>query len=80
MKPLAEQLRAERIEDVIGQKHLVGDGKILNNLINQKKCVNMIFHGPSGVGKTTVANILAKNMNKTFYKLNATNASIKDVH
>ncbi len=80
MKPLAEQLRADKIEDVIGQKHLVSDGKILSNLVKQKKCVNMIFHGPSGVGKTTVANILAKNMNKTFYKLNATNASIKDVH
>ena len=79
MKPLADRIRPLELDDVIGQKHLVGEGKILRNLINKKECVNMIFYGPSGVGKTTVANILAKNMNKTLYKLNATNASTKDI-
>lgn len=79
MKPLADRLRPEELSDVIGQDHLVGEGKIISNLIEKKECVNMIFYGPSGVGKTTVANILAKNVNKTLYKLNATNAGTKDI-
>ena len=79
MKPLADRIRPTNLDEVIGQTHLVGEGKILRNLINKKECVNMIFYGPSGVGKTTIANILADNMNKTLYKLNATTAGTKDI-
>lgn len=80
MIPLADRMRPENIKDVVGQQHLLGKGKILNNLINNKKVVNMIFFGPPGVGKTTVANILSQVTNKKLYKLNATTASIKDIH
>ncbi|MCQ2979237.1 MAG: replication-associated recombination protein A [Clostridia bacterium] len=79
MKPLADRIRPDSLDMIIGQKHLVGEGKILRNLIEKKECVNMIFYGPSGVGKTTIANILANNMNKTLYKLNATTAGTKDI-
>lgn len=79
MKPLADRIRPTNLDEVIGQTHLVGEGKILRNLINKKECVNMIFYGPSGVGKTTIANILANNMNKTLYKLNATTCGTKDI-
>ncbi|WP_186430249.1 replication-associated recombination protein A [Clostridium sp. BSD9I1] len=78
-KPLADEMRPEDISQVVGQKHILGDGKILNRIIKSKKLTNMIFYGPPGVGKTTVANIIARITNKTFYKLNATNASLSDI-
>ena len=78
-RPLADRLRPERIEDVVGQKHIIGENKILSVMAKTGKFSNLIFYGPSGTGKTTVANILAKASQKTLYKLNATTASVSDV-
>lgn len=79
MKPLADYVRPDTIEDVVGQHHIIGDNKLLTNIINSKDIPNMIFYGPSGTGKTTVANICAKVSEKKLYKLNATSASVKDI-
>lgn len=79
MRPLADRIRPERLEDFVGQSHLIAPGKLLYNLIHTGKICNMIFYGPSGTGKTTMANIAAKMSNKRLYKLNATNASVSDV-
>lgn len=79
MQPLADKIRPTSLEEVFGQEHILGKGKILNKIINSGFIPNMIFYGPPGVGKTTVANIAAKKSNKKFYKLNATNASVKDI-
>lgn len=78
-RPLADKLRPSKPEDVVGQQHLLAEGKILNKIINGKHIPNMIFYGPSGVGKTTVANIIANISEKKLYKLNATNCSVSDV-
>lgn len=77
--PLADRLRPTAIDDVVGQKHLIGEGKMLKKIIESHNVPNMIFYGPSGVGKTTVANIIAKNAGKTLHKLNATTASVSDI-
>jgi len=79
MRPLADVLRPDCIENVVGQHHIIGDGKLLTNIIQSGDIPNMIFFGPSGTGKTTVANICAKASDKKLYKLNATNASTKDI-
>ncbi len=78
-KPLADRIRPETIDEVVGQKHLLGKGKLLRNLIEKTEIPNMIFYGPSGTGKTTVANIIAKKSGKQLYRLNATNASVADI-
>lgn len=77
--PLADRLRPMEIEDVVGQKHLLGEGKILRKIIDSGKLPNLIFYGPSGVGKTTVANIIAKRCGKKLYHLNATVCSTQDI-
>ena len=77
--PLADRIRPDDLSLVVGQKHLLGEGKVLRNILESGNIPNMIFYGPSGVGKTTVANIAAKRANKRLYKLNATNASVADV-
>lgn len=77
--PLADRIRPQNIDMVVGQKHLLGDGKLLGNIIRKGETPNMIFYGPSGVGKTTVANIISKNTGKKLYRLNATTASVSDV-
>ncbi len=77
--PLADRIRPKALEDVVGQSHIIGEGKILTNLVNVGEIPNMIFYGPSGTGKTTVANICAAVCGKNFYKLNATNASTRDI-
>ncbi|AAK79637.1 putative ATPase [Clostridium acetobutylicum] len=79
MKPLADRIRPENFNEVFGQKHIIGEGKILDRILKSSLVPNMIFYGPPGTGKTTVANIIAKKTNKAFYKLNATTASVKDV-
>lgn len=79
MKPLADRIRPQTIDEVYGQKHLLGEGKVLRSIMESKNVPNMIFYGPSGTGKTTVAGIIAKNTNKKLYKLNATNASVADI-
>ena len=78
-KPLADRLRPQSLSEVVGQSHIIGEGKVLTEVSESGKLPNMIFYGPSGVGKTTVANILAKACNKTLFKLNATTASVADV-
>ncbi len=77
--PLADRLRPDKLSDVVGQKHILGENKILNSIVSSGNIPNMIFYGPSGTGKTTVANIIAKSSNRTLYKLNATNASVTDI-
>ena len=78
-KPLAEKIRPNELNEVFGQKHILGENKILNRIIKSGTINNMIFYGPPGVGKTTVANIISNKINKRFYKLNATTASLKDI-
>lgn len=78
-RPLADRIRPETLDEVVGQRHIIGAGKILTKLISRGEVPNMIFYGPSGVGKTTVANIIAKNTGKTLRKLNATTASVGDI-
>ena len=77
--PLAVSIRPDSVEFVAGQKHILGEGKILRNILEGGIIPNMIFYGPSGTGKTTVANIAAEISGKKLYKLNATNASVSDV-
>ncbi len=77
--PLADRLRPHTIDEVVGQKHLLGDKKALRRIIESKNIPNLIFYGPSGVGKTTVARIIASQTNKRLHKLNGTNASISDI-
>ncbi len=78
-KPLADRIRPTTLDEVVGQQHILGKGRILRNIIESGKIPNMIFYGLSGTGKTTVANIAAQACNKTLYRLNATNASVADV-
>lgn len=79
MRPLADLMRPDKIEDFVGQEQILGQGKPLYNLIRSKNICNCIFYGPPGTGKTTLANIMAKYVDKKFYKLNATTASVKDI-
>ncbi len=78
-QPLAELLRPQSLDEVYGQEHILGEGAILRRLIDSGNVPNMIFYGPSGTGKTTVANIIAKQTNRTLFKLNATTASTADI-
>ena len=77
--PLADRIRPSSLDEVFGQRHLIGEGKVLRRLITSGTIPNMIFYGPSGTGKTTIANIAAKTSHKKLYKLNATNASVSDI-
>ena len=77
--PLADRIRPSRLEEVVGQKQILGEGKLLDKVIKSGNIPNLIFYGPSGVGKTTVARILAESANKRLHKLNGTNASISDI-
>ncbi|AUA21302.1 TPA: replication-associated recombination protein A [Clostridioides difficile] len=77
--PLADKIRPKTMNDVIGQSHIIGNGKILSKILQSNFLPNMIFFGPPGVGKTTVAEIIAERSNKSFYKINATNSSLEDI-
>lgn len=77
--PLAARMRPCTLDDVVGQRHLLSKGKPLYTMIENGNIPNLIFYGPSGVGKTTVASIIAKKTNKTLRRLNGTNASTKDI-
>lgn len=77
--PLADKIRPKGLDDVVGQKHLLGENRPLRRIIESGKIPNMIFYGPSGVGKTTVARIIAENCSMTLHRLNGTNASISDI-
>ena len=77
--PLADSVRPKTLDDVVGQKHILGDGKPLRRIIESGKIPNMIFYGSSGIGKTTVANIIANSTEMNLYKLNGTNCSTADI-
>ena len=77
--PLAERIRPADVADVVGQRHLLEKGKALRSILDSGEIPNLIFYGPSGVGKTTVANIIAARCGRKLYRLNATTASISDI-
>lgn len=77
--PLADRIRPKSIDEVAGQRHLIGEGKILRKIIESGEIPNLIFYGPSGVGKTTVAKIIASQTGKKLCYLNATTASTSDI-
>lgn len=79
MQPLAERLRPEKLDDLIGQEHLTGKGSILRTAIENGKIPSMILWGPPGVGKTTIANIIAKTLQVPFYTLSAISSGVKEV-
>ena len=78
-QPLADLLRPQSLDEVYGQEHILGKGAVLRRLIDSGKVPNMVFYGPSGTGKTTVANIIADATKRTLYKLNATTATTADI-
>lgn len=77
--PLADRIRPSELDEVVGQRHILAKGKPLYNIISRGKIPNMIFYGPSGVGKTTVANIIAKKTSMSLFRLNGTQASTSDI-
>lgn len=77
--PLADRIRPQTLDDVVGQRHLLGEGKALRRIIESGMIPNMVFYGPSGVGKTTVASIIARNTNMHLCKLNGTTASTANI-
>ncbi len=77
--PLADDLRPHTLDDVVGQEHILGENGLLRRIANSGKLTNLIFYGPPGVGKTTVARIIAGNAGKKLYKLNGTTASTADI-
>lgn len=79
MKPLAERLRPTTLDNYIGQKHLVGQGAVLRNMIESGRISSFILWGPPGVGKTTLAKIIAQRLDCAFYTLSAVNCGVKDV-
>ncbi len=78
-KPLADEIRPRNIDEVVGQRHILGADGMLRRIITSGQIPNMIFYGPSGTGKTTVARIIAERTNRTLRKLNATTAGISDI-
>lgn len=78
-QPLADLLRPTNLDEIYGQEHILGKGAVLRRLIESGNIPNMIFYGPSGTGKTTVAQIIAKQTNRTLFQLNATTASTADI-
>ncbi len=78
-RPLADELRPTSLEDVVGQKHILGADGMLRRIVQSGQIPNMVFYGPSGTGKTTVASIIAARTNRTLRRLNATTAGISDI-
>ena len=78
-QPLADRIRPAALSEVVGQKHILGPDKALRRIIESGQVPNMVFYGPSGVGKTTVASIIAKNTDRHLVKLNGTTASTADI-
>ena len=77
--PLADRIRPATLDDVVGQQHILGEGKALRNIMESGRIPNLIFYGPSGVGKTTVARIIAQQTDMRLHKLNGTTASTADI-
>ena len=78
-RPLADEIRPQTLDEVVGQQHILGQGGMLRRIVESGEAPNMVFYGPSGTGKTTVANIIAKRTNRSLRKLNATTAGIADI-
>ena len=78
-RPLADELRPQTLDEVVGQQEILGQGSMLRRIVESKQIPNMIFYGPSGTGKTTVANIIAAETNRPLRRLNATTAGIADI-
>jgi len=78
-KPLADEIRPQSLEDVVGQRHILGRSGMLRRIVDSGQIPNMIFYGPSGTGKTTVARIIAQQTQRSLRKLNATTAGIADI-
>ena len=79
MQPLAERMRPQSLETFYGQNHLVADGQVLHNAVKSGNIPSMIFWGPPGVGKTTLAQIIAQSLDRPFHILSAINAGVKDI-
>ena len=77
--PLADRIRPQSIDEIVGQQHLIGEGKPLRNIIESGELPNLIFYGPSGTGKTTLARMIAKKTDRTLRKLNCTTAGTQDI-
>ena len=78
-RPLADEIRPQTLDEVVGQKHILGREGLLRRIIEGGDIPNLIFYGPSGTGKTTVATIIARRTNRPLHRLNATTASISDI-
>jgi putative ATPase len=79
MSPLSERMRPTKLDELEGQEHLVGKGSILRTAIENSNIPSMIFWGPPGSGKTTIANIIAHTLNVPFYQLSAISSGVKEV-
>ncbi|HBC25791.1 MAG TPA: ATPase, partial [Ruminococcaceae bacterium] len=77
--PLADRLRPQTLDDIVGQRHLLGPGKALRRIIESGQIPNMVFYGPSGIGKTTLASIIARNTKRRLCRLNGTTATTADI-
>ncbi|MDO4711016.1 MAG: replication-associated recombination protein A [Peptostreptococcaceae bacterium] len=78
-QPFYEEVRPKKLKDMVGQHHILGTGRLIDRLYDQKKLTNLIFYGPPGTGKTTLANIMIDNAEMMSYKLNATYAKTQDI-
>ena len=78
-RPLADEIRPQSLDEVVGQRHILGEDGLLRRIIESGHIPNLVFYGPSGTGKTTVANIIARRTNRPLHRLNATTASISDI-
>ena len=78
-RPLADEIRPTTLDEVVGQRHILGENGLLRRIIESGHIPNLVFYGPSGTGKTTVANIIARRTNRPLHRLNATTASISDI-
>ena len=78
-RPLADEIRPTSLDEVVGQRHILAEGGLLRRLIERGDIPNMVFYGPSGTGKTTVANIIAARTNRTLRRINATTGSLSDI-